>query len=118
MSSDTTFAVAAQRVWRAPYLLLTLAALFWSGNFVVGRALHAELPPIALAFWRWAIAFLLVLGPALPRLRRDWPVLRRHWLVVLALSAFGVAGFNSLIYLGLQSTTALNALLLQSTMPL
>ncbi len=36
-----------------PYLLLTLAVLFWAGNFILGRAFHGEIPPIALAFWRW-----------------------------------------------------------------
>ena len=106
------------RAWQAPYLLLTLAALFWSGNFVIGRAVHAEIPPVALAFWRWAVAFLIVLGPALPHLRRDAARLRHHWRGLMVLSAFGVAGFNTMIYLGLQSTTALNALLLQSAMPL
>ena len=35
------------------YLYLSLAALFWSGNFVVGRAVHGRIPPIGLAFWRW-----------------------------------------------------------------
>ena len=36
-----------------PYLLLTLTALFWSGNMVLGRGIRADVPPMALAFWRW-----------------------------------------------------------------
>ena len=36
-----------------PYLLLTMAVLFWAGNFILGRAFHNDIPPIALAFWRW-----------------------------------------------------------------
>ena len=51
-----------------PYLLLTLTALFWSGNMVLGRGIRADVPPLALAFWRWAIAFGLVLPLALPGL--------------------------------------------------
>ncbi|MGK2944521.1 MAG: EamA family transporter, partial [Desulfuromonadales bacterium] len=46
-----------------PYLLLTLAVLFWSGNFILGRAFHNEIPPVALSFWRWVGAALLVTVP-------------------------------------------------------
>jgi drug/metabolite transporter (DMT)-like permease len=105
------------RLWRSPYLLLTLTPLFWSGNFIVGRAVHASIPPVALAFWRWFGALILVIGLALPHLRRDWPILLRHWRMMLVLSALGVSAFNTFVYLGLQSTTAINALLLQSAMP-
>lgn len=104
--------------WHAPRLLLTLAVLFWSGNFVIGRAVHTAVPPVALAFWRWTVAFLLVFFPARPHLRRDLPVLRMHLRPVLLLSATGVAAFNTLVYIGLHTTTAVNALLLQSFMPL
>ena len=54
-----------------PYLLLIMAVLFWAGNFILGRAFHTEIPPVALAFWRWVGAALLVTWPALPHLRRD-----------------------------------------------
>jgi drug/metabolite transporter (DMT)-like permease len=74
-------------------------------------------PPVALAFWRWLGAFLIVIGPAWPQLRRDWPAMTQRWPVMLLLSACGITAFNTLIYLGLSSTTALNGLILQSAMP-
>ena len=100
-----------------PYLLLTLTALFWSGNMVVGRAVRADVPPFALAFWRWAIAFGLTLLPALPHLRAQWPLLRRGWKAVVLLGLIGVGGYNTLAYIALQSTTATNASLLNSFIP-
>ena len=100
-----------------PYLLLTLAVLFWAGNFIVGRAFHGEIPPIALAFWRWVGAALFVTLPAIKYVRLDLPVLRRHWPILLLLALSGVASFNSLVYSGLQYTQAINAFLLQSLMP-
>jgi drug/metabolite transporter (DMT)-like permease len=109
---------AGRRLWRSPYVLLVLTALFWSGNFVVGRAVHGTVPPVALAFWRWAGGFAMVIGFAWPHLHRDLPVLCRNWRLVLLLSALGVAAFNTMVYIGLQSTTAINALLMQSAMPL
>jgi drug/metabolite transporter (DMT)-like permease len=105
------------RIYNLPYLLLTLAVFFWSGNFILGRAVRAEVPPIALAFWRWAIASLLMSGVAWRYLRRDWGTVRDHWPILLLLSVIGVAAFNTLVYSGLQSTIALNAFILQSMMP-
>ncbi len=105
------------RLNNSPYLLLTLAVLFWSGNFVLGRAVRAEVPPIGLAFWRWAIAAFLVVGPALPWIRRDWSTIRQHGPIIILLAALGVAVFNTLVYAGLQFTIALNAFLMQTMMP-
>jgi drug/metabolite transporter (DMT)-like permease len=100
-----------------PYLLLTLTVLFWSGNMVMGRAVRADVPPVALAFWRWAIALTLTLPFALPHLRAQWPVLRQHWKCLSLLGLLGVGGYNTFAYLALQHTTATNATLLNSFIP-
>jgi len=100
-----------------PYLLLTLAVLFWAGNFILGRAFHQDIPPVSLAFWRWLGASVLVTGPALPYLRRDRQALARSWIAVLLLAVLGIASFNTLAYSGLQYTQAINAFLIQSLMP-
>jgi drug/metabolite transporter (DMT)-like permease len=76
------------------------------------------MPPIGLAFWRWLVGLILVAGFAAPHLRRDFAALREGWAILLLLAGLGVAAFSALIYLGLQSTTAINALLLQSATPL
>jgi drug/metabolite transporter (DMT)-like permease len=105
------------RLWMSPAVLLVLATLSWSGNFVVGRAVHAVVPPVALSFWRWTVALLLVIGFALPHLRRDRAALWSSWRLVFLLSVLGVAAFNTLVYLGLRTTTVINGVLMQSTMP-
>lgn len=102
----------------SPYVLLVLTTLFWGANFNVARAVSEQIPPLGLSFWRWAIAFLILLPFVLRPMRRHWPEVRRHWLLVLALSAFGVAGFNSLVYLGLQTTSATNGTIMQSINPI
>jgi drug/metabolite transporter (DMT)-like permease len=107
-----------RRFFDLPYLLLVLTALFWSGNFIVARAVHLNVPPIGLVFWRWFGAMIVVLPFAWRPMRADWPVIRRHWRIILALAAIGVASFNTLVYIGLQTTTALNAVLLQSAIPI
>lgn len=100
-----------------PYLLLTLTALFWSGNMVIGRGIRADVPPLTLAFWRWVIALVLVLPLALPHLKSQWPLLLKGWKPVLILGVIGVGGYNTFAYLALQHTTATNAVLLNSFIP-
>jgi drug/metabolite transporter (DMT)-like permease len=100
-----------------PYLFLSLAALFWSGNFVVGRAVHGRIPPVGLAFWRWAVALAILAFVARRSLRAQWRTLLASWRTVLALGVLGVGNFNMFVYVGLQDTTATNALLLQSACP-
>ena len=107
-----------RRLFDQPYLLLSLSSLFWAGNFIIARAVSGIVPPFGLVFWRWFGAFLILTPFAIKLVRQDWPTLRAHWPVILGLSLVGVASFNALVYLGLQTTTALNALLLQSAMPL
>lgn len=102
----------------SPYLLLTLANLFWAGNWVIGRAFRGELPPVALSFWRWVVALLCLLPLSLPQVRRDWPQLRAAWPWLLLYGALGTGGYNALAYVGLQYTTAINGTLLNSFVPI
>ncbi len=101
-----------------PYLLLTLAILFWSGNTVVGRAVRADIPPLAFAFWRWLTATLILWVFAIPYLKKDRDAIKSGLPMLLLLSAIGIAAFNSLLYSGLQWTTAINSFLLQAMMPI
>ena len=107
-----------QKHFANPYLLLTLTVLSWSGNMVIGRGIRGDIPPLTLAFWRWAIAFVLVLPLAAPHFRHQWPLLRKGWRSLVVLGLLGVGGYNTLAYLALQHTTATNATLLNSFIPI
>ena len=101
----------------SPYLLLIIPPLCWAGNFVVGRAMHADIPPAALTFWRWAVAAAVLLPFAVAdgwRLR--WELLR-HGRLLAVLAASGVVGFQYCVYRGLQTTTAINGVLIIATIP-
>ena len=101
-----------------PYLLLSLTSLFWAGNTVLGRFLAGHVPPVTLACVRWAGAFLILLPLAALPLARDWPTIRKHAGLLTVLALTGVSAYNTLAYYGLQYTTAINGLLLQSIGPL
>ncbi|WP_119309326.1 DMT family transporter [Cohaesibacter haloalkalitolerans] len=99
------------------YVLLALATLCWGGNVVIGRAVRGDLPPLGLSFWRWFFCCLILLVITAPRLKASWPVIRKHWKLLLAMSATGIAAFNPLQYQALHSTTAINSTLILATCP-
>ena len=100
------------------FALLALANLLWAGNWVSGRALRDAFDPLSLNFWRWTVATLVIAPFGLPGLRGKGAVLRRHAGILLFLAATGVAAFQSLVYLGLSTTTTVNAVLLNASLPL
>ncbi|WP_373753451.1 DMT family transporter [Neisseria weixii] len=97
--------------------LLVLPPLFWAGNFVVGRAVRGDIPPLSLSFGRWAVALAVILPFAWQHMRRDLPLYKQYPAKIVAVSLAGVASFNTLVYMGLHHTTTTNALLLNSCIP-
>jgi drug/metabolite transporter (DMT)-like permease len=99
------------------YLLLSLSALFWSGNFVLSRAVNTLIPPVGLNFWRWAVALTLLAPVALPKMRQQWPLVRKSRGFIILSGLLGVTLFNLLIYSAMHTTTAINAVLINSVVP-
>jgi drug/metabolite transporter (DMT)-like permease len=100
-----------------PFVLLTLAPLFWALNMVLGRAMRHDIPPVAMSFWRWLLAGLILLPLVWRDVRKQLPAIRRDWKVLGALGVLSVTLFNTLCYIGLQWTTATNGTLFNSTIP-
>jgi drug/metabolite transporter (DMT)-like permease len=107
----------AAHVGVSPFILLTLTPFFWACNWIIGRGLSGDIPPMAMTFYRWFCALLILTPFALPRVRRDWPVLRANWRVMLLLGAIGIGSHNALAYLGLNFTTVTNGVILNSFIP-
>ena len=97
--------------------LLVLPPLFWAGNAVVGRALVGHFPPLALSFWRWALAFAVLLPFAARSIHRHRHTLRAHWRILSVVAFLGVGCYNSLQYLALQTSGPVNATLIGASGP-
>ena len=82
------------------------------------RASSGHIPPVTLAFLRWSGAFLVLLPFAFKYIRTDWPKIRANLPMMVLLAATGIGAYNMIAYYGLQYTSALNALLIQSAGPL
>lgn len=96
--------------------LLTATAL-WAGNAIAGRVLVGSISPITLSFVRWGLAALLLLP-------LGWRVFKPSsglWINkkrFLLLGLFGVGSYNVLLYLALQTSTAINVTLIGASMPI
>jgi len=101
-----------------PYFCLILATLCWGGNFVLGRALHNDIPPIALNFWRWSVAVLFLLPFTGMKIWHHRKTIQQNLTIIILLSVTGVTAFHSCVYIGLHTTTAINAALMIATVPL
>ncbi|BAT61342.1 O-acetylserine/cysteine export protein [Variibacter gotjawalensis] len=100
-----------------PYVFLALAALCWSGNHVVGRAIAGHVPPFGLAFLRLLIPIVFVWFLARPHIVADWPEIKRNPGILIFLGLLSGTFFVAGQYLGLKYTTALNVSVLNSLSP-
>lgn len=98
----------------AAYLFLVLPPLFWSSNFIVGKALVGAVPPWTLNAGRFIVSALILLPLLL--YRKEWPP-RRALATLILMSITGVFAFNAVLYIGLRHTSATNATLVNSTTP-
>jgi drug/metabolite transporter (DMT)-like permease len=102
---------------RLALLLLAVPPLLWSTNTIMGKALSATLPPVGWAFWRWAVATMVLLPVAGPALWTHRQTVLRHWKLMVAYGVAGVAIYNAFVYVALHTTTATNAAVLNSAVP-
>jgi drug/metabolite transporter (DMT)-like permease len=106
-----------RHAWVA-YAALTLTALFWAGNTIVGRAVYHELPPMGLAFWRSFGAFLIIAPFGFAQVWRERRTILAHWRDLTLLGVLGMTAFSALVFVGLRHTQAVNGSLIQGTLPL
>jgi drug/metabolite transporter (DMT)-like permease len=95
-----------------------IAALFWAGNYVLGRLAVEMATPVAVSFWRWTLAFLIALPFAGRSLWVQRAVLLRHSRLVFIGGFLNIALFSWITYTALTTTTAVNASLIVACLPL
>lgn len=100
-----------------PYLLLSLAAIFWGGNYVVGHILVQYVDPYFLSLIRWGGTTVLIIAIYWKSVRLDFPALSRHIWLNMLFSFLGQVSFPLSLYIGLQYTSSLNAAIYISSTP-
>ncbi len=100
------------------YLSAYTAVMLWAGNFVLARAMAASIPPIQLNFWRWLVAFLCIIPLALPKIRKDWPIIKQNLGLLSFLAFIGVTSLNAFFYKAGQSSSSINMVLFVPSAPI
>ncbi|SES97550.1 Threonine/homoserine efflux transporter RhtA [Natronincola peptidivorans] len=101
------------RVW----LLLVLCNLFWAGNYVFGKYVVAEMPPLMITFSRWLVASVLLLIIAYFYEKPQWSLVPKEWISLLAMAVLGMIGYNTILYAALEYTSPTNASLVSALNP-
>ena len=103
---------------KTAYIFLILATLFWSGNFIVGKAASLfEIPPFTLNFYRWTFAWLILAPFTLKEIYKSKSHIVKNLKYVLILGITSITLFNSIVYYSLQFTQVISGVLMISTIP-
>ena len=100
------------------YLLLTFSALFWAGNFIVGKfATFFQIPPLTLNVLRWLCVWLILIPFTYKELSQNLPSIKKNWLVISFMGLITISTFNSVVYFALNHTQVINAVLVLAAIP-
>jgi drug/metabolite transporter (DMT)-like permease len=95
--------------------LAVLAALIWSGNFIIARGVNKQIPPVSLAFYRWLLATIIIFPFAIKRMKTEWSSIKSSGLYLSAVALTGISLFNTFVYIGAHYTSAINLALIGTT---
>ena len=100
------------------YLFLVLAALFWSGNFIVGKFAYLfEVPPLTLNVFRWIAVWFILIPFTYKEILNNLTYIKKNWLVISFMGVITISTFNSVVYFALNYTQVINAVLMLAAIP-
>lgn len=100
------------------YFYLILAVLFWSGNFVLGRFVSADIQAMELSFFRWFFVLLILSPYIVINFKKLVNIFKQNPFLYILFGTLGVSCYNTFIYFGLDRISATNALLINSSTPI
>ena len=103
---------------KTAYIFLILTTLFWSGNFIVGKAASLfEIPPFTLNFYRWTFAWIILAPFTLGEIIRKKEYILANIKLIVILGITSITIFNSIVYYSLNFTQVISGVLMISTIP-
>ena len=100
------------------YTFLTLAALFWSGNFIVGKfATLFEVPPLTLNFLRWVMVWFILIPFTIKEILAKKDYIKKNFFTIGLMGILSISTFNSVVYFALNFTQVINAVLMLAAIP-
>ena len=100
------------------YTFLTFAALFWSGNFIVGKfATLFEVPPLTLNFLRWVMVWFILVPFTIKEILAKKDYIKKNFFTIGLMGILSISTFNSVVYFALNFTQVINAVLMLAAIP-
>jgi drug/metabolite transporter (DMT)-like permease len=100
------------------YILLTCTTLIWSVNFIIGKFAYLfEVPPLSLNFLRWILVWILLFPFTYKEIFLNIRLIKKNIIYLTILAITSVSAFNSLVYLALNYTQAIDTVLMISIIP-
>ena len=100
------------------YIILILTTIFWSGNFIVGKAASIyQIPPFSLNFYRWLFAGLILLPFTYKEIIIKKKYIIQNLFLFIVLGVTSITIFNSIVYYSLYHTQVISGILMISTIP-
>lgn len=100
------------------YLLMVVATFFWAGAFIAGKYGVQEFSPLALTFFRFLLASIIIFMIMVKYETKNWHLKREDWKVILFLGTIGMIGYHILFFAALKYTTSTNASIIAATNPM
>ena len=100
------------------YTLIILCVLFWSGNFIIGRYIKDDIEALEMVFFRWGFTLILVSPILIYKYKNILNSIKNNFPILFILSFLGISLFNTILYIGLHTTTSTNALIINSSIPM
>jgi drug/metabolite transporter (DMT)-like permease len=100
------------------YTLLVCTSLIWSVNFIIGKFAYLfEVPPLTLNFLRWSLVWILLFPFTYKEIFSNIKLIKKNIIYLTILAITSVSAFNSLVYLALNYTQAIDTILMISIIP-
>jgi drug/metabolite transporter (DMT)-like permease len=104
------------KIWL--YFIVIIPPLMGAGNFTVARGMFEQVPPLAMAFWRWFVAWLFIIPLIWNRFHKDWPLIKENLGIIFWISLPGIVLFNTIIYFAAHYTQSINLSLIVNAFPI
>jgi len=100
------------------YIFLLFTTLFWSGNFIVGKAASLyEIPPFTLNFYRWLFAWAILMPFTFKEIIEKKRYILDNIKLITVLGITSITFFNSIVYYSLNFTHVISGVLMISVIP-